>query len=84
VVVISQSMEPAFQRSDLLFLWNRDTIIEIGEITVCWFGGRDLSMVHRIVKSFFEEDITPANERCTTLPSLQGLGLGLGSRACMS
>jgi signal peptidase I len=65
-------MEPTFQQRDLLFLWNRDTVIEIGEIAVCWFGGKDLPMVHRVVKSFLEEDIHPANQRYTAFPSLQG------------
>lgn len=31
VVVLSGSMEPAFQRGDLLFLWNRD-----GLLPTCW------------------------------------------------
>lgn len=34
VVVLSGSMEPAFQRGDLLFLWNRAPRAEIGEIVV--------------------------------------------------
>lgn len=77
VVVISESMEPAFQRGDILFLWNRDTVIEVGEIAVCWFRGRDLPMVHRVIKSFFEEDITHTNGRYNTLPGLQAHVLGL-------
>lgn len=34
VVVLSGSMEPAFQRGDLLFLWNRAPRAEVGEIVV--------------------------------------------------
>lgn len=34
VVVLSGSMEPAFQRGDLLFLWNRAPRAEIGEVVV--------------------------------------------------
>jgi signal peptidase I len=34
VVVLSGSMEPAFQRGDLLFLWNRSPRTEVGEIVV--------------------------------------------------
>lgn len=34
VVVLSGSMEPAFQRGDLLFLWNRAERTEVGEIVV--------------------------------------------------
>lgn len=34
MVVLSGSMEPAFQRGDLLFLWNRGERTEVGEIVV--------------------------------------------------
>jgi signal peptidase I len=37
VVVLSGSMEPAFQRGDLLFLWARSPRVEIGEVVVCKF-----------------------------------------------
>jgi signal peptidase len=59
VVVISESMEPAFQWGNLLFLWNRDNVIEIGEIAVRWFGGRNLPTVHRVVKSFLRTTSSP-------------------------
>ena len=52
VVVLSGSMEPAFQRGDLLFLWNRDTRAEIGEIVVYNVKGKDIPIVHRVVRSF--------------------------------
>ncbi|KAJ6094993.1 signal peptidase I [Penicillium canescens] len=51
IVVISESMAPAFTRGDLLFLWNRQPWIRPGEIPVCWFPGRPLPMVHRAIKS---------------------------------
>ncbi|OCK92293.1 signal peptidase complex catalytic subunit sec11 [Cenococcum geophilum 1.58] len=51
VVVISASMEPTFNRGDILFVWNRDEKIEVGDIAVCWFEGRNLPMVHRVIKS---------------------------------
>lgn len=63
VVVISESMEPAFQRGDILFLWNRDEHIQVGEIAVCWFQGRDLPMVHRVVKSIPSPQLTESGER---------------------
>ena len=51
VVVLSGSMEPAFQRGDLLFLWNRgDT--QIGEIVVYNVKGKDIPIVHRVVRRF--------------------------------
>ncbi|ERF69409.1 Signal peptidase complex catalytic subunit sec11 [Endocarpon pusillum Z07020] len=52
VVVLSGSMEPAFQRGDLLFLWNRDHTAEVGEIVVYKVKGKDIPIVHRVVRSF--------------------------------
>lgn len=52
VVVLSGSMEPAFQRGDLLFLWNRDHTAEVGEIVVYNVKGKDIPIVHRVVRSF--------------------------------
>jgi hypothetical protein len=52
VVVLSGSMEPAFQRGDLLFLWNRDKRAEVGEIVVYNVKGKDIPIVHRVVRSF--------------------------------
>ena len=52
VVVLSGSMEPAFQRGDLLFLWNRDTKAEVGEIVVYNVRGKDIPIVHRVVRSY--------------------------------
>lgn len=51
VVVLSGSMEPAFQRGDLLFLWNRDRAAEVGEIVVYNVKGKDIPIVHRVVRS---------------------------------
>lgn len=55
VVVLSGSMEPAFQRGDLLFLWNRDRGVEVGEIVVYNVPGKDIPIVHRVVRKFSEE-----------------------------
>ncbi|KAJ4403312.1 Signal peptidase complex catalytic subunit [Gnomoniopsis sp. IMI 355080] len=54
VVVLSGSMEPAFQRGDLLFLWNRNLIQEtdVGEIVVYNVKDKDIPIVHRIVRKF--------------------------------
>ncbi|KAL4931165.1 signal peptidase complex catalytic subunit SEC11 [Aspergillus undulatus] len=54
VVVLSGSMEPAFQRGDLLFLWNRSPRAEVGEIVVYNVKGKDIPIVHRVVRSFPE------------------------------
>lgn len=60
VVVISESMEPAFSRGDLLLLSNRKHIIEIGDIPVCWFPGNPLPMVHRAISVTRKESSSDA------------------------
>ncbi|CAG0920460.1 unnamed protein product [Notodromas monacha] len=51
VVVLSGSMEPAFHRGDLLFLTNKEQDpIRVGEIVVFKVEGRDIPIVHRVIK----------------------------------
>jgi len=63
VVVLSGSMEPAFQRGDLLFLWNRNLGMnqyagppanapgtQVGEVVVYNVAGKDIPIVHRVVR----------------------------------
>jgi len=51
VVVLSGSMEPFFYRGDLLFLTNNDNEpLETGEIVVFKIEGRDIPIVHRVLK----------------------------------
>eukprot|EP00605_Chrysophyceae_sp_TOSAG23-4_P001669 GSChrysophyteH1.ASY1.ANO1.1831.1 assembled CDS len=50
VVVLSGSMEPAFQRGDILFLDNHDDPITVGEIVVFKIKDRDIPIVHRVLK----------------------------------
>ncbi|EGY16624.1 Signal peptidase complex catalytic subunit SEC11 like protein [Verticillium longisporum] len=54
VVVLSGSMEPAFQRGDLLFLWNRNLLREtdVGEVVVYNVKDKDIPIVHRVVRKF--------------------------------
>ncbi|KAE9979163.1 Signal peptidase complex catalytic subunit [Venturia inaequalis] len=52
VVVLSGSMEPAFERGDLLFLWNRGMDTQIGEVVVYNVRGKDIPIVHRVVRRF--------------------------------
>ncbi|KAL2164848.1 hypothetical protein VTH06DRAFT_144 [Thermothelomyces fergusii] len=54
VVVLSGSMEPAFQRGDLLLLWNRNILSEtnVGEVVVYNVKGKDIPIVHRVVRKF--------------------------------
>ena len=49
-------MEPAFQRGDLLFLWNRAPRAELGEVVVYNVQGKDIPIVHRVVRTFPEVD----------------------------
>ena len=47
----SGSMEPAFHRGDLLFLTNlHEDPIRVGEIVVFNIEGRDIPIVHRVIK----------------------------------
>ncbi|KAL7299345.1 signal peptidase complex catalytic subunit SEC11A [Trichogramma pretiosum] len=51
VVVLSGSMEPAFHRGDLLFLTNHAAEpVRVGEIVVFKVEGRDIPIVHRVMK----------------------------------
>ena len=44
-------MEPAFQHGDLLFLTNyKEDPIRVGEIVVFKVEGRDIPIVHRVLK----------------------------------
>ena len=44
-------MEPAFYRGDLLFLTNyKDDPLKAGDIVVFKIEGRDIPIVHRIIK----------------------------------
>ncbi|KAJ5887816.1 hypothetical protein N7495_007857 [Penicillium taxi] len=54
VVVLSGSMEPAFQRGDLLFLWNRSPRAEVGEVVVYNVRGKDIPIVHRVLRTYPE------------------------------
>jgi len=51
VVVLSESMEPAFSRGDLLFLsnFNNEPLV-VGDIVVYKIAGKDIPIVHRILK----------------------------------
>ncbi|OUM70707.1 hypothetical protein PIROE2DRAFT_1263 [Piromyces sp. E2] len=51
VVVLSESMEPAFHRGDLLFLaLPRQEPYVVGDIVVYKIKGQDIPIVHRILK----------------------------------
>lgn len=50
VVVLSGSMEPAFQRGDILFLWNRNKYSKVGDIVVYEVEGKQIPIVHRVLR----------------------------------
>lgn len=50
VVVLSGSMEPAFQRGDILLLDNRQKLVNIGDIVVYRINKRDIPIVHRVIQ----------------------------------
>ncbi|KAL2555140.1 Peptidase S24/S26A/S26B/S26C family protein [Forsythia ovata] len=50
VVVLTGSMEPGFSRGDILFLHMSRDPIRIGEIVVYNVDGRDIPIVHRVIK----------------------------------
>lgn len=59
VVVLSGSMEPAFHRGDLLLLTHdRESPIRVGDIVVFKIDGRDIPIVHRVLKVHEKEDGT--------------------------
>uniref|UniRef100_A0A0C9QSP2 Signal peptidase complex catalytic subunit SEC11 n=1 Tax=Wollemia nobilis TaxID=56998 RepID=A0A0C9QSP2_9CONI len=50
VVVLSGSMEPGFKRGDILFLHMNKAPIRAGEIVVFHVDGREIPIVHRVIK----------------------------------
>jgi signal peptidase len=50
VVVLSGSMEPGFYRGDILFLNQPRQPVRTGEVVVFNTDGRDIPIVHRIIK----------------------------------
>ncbi|XP_033126596.1 signal peptidase complex catalytic subunit SEC11A [Anneissia japonica] len=57
VVVLSGSMEPAFHRGDLLFLTNHQSDpIRVGEIVVFKIEGREIPIVHRVLRLHEKEN----------------------------
>ncbi|KAJ8452802.1 hypothetical protein Cgig2_014565 [Carnegiea gigantea] len=56
VVVLSGSMEPGFKRGDILFLHMNKDPIRTGEIVVFNIDGREIPIVHRVIKVHERED----------------------------
>ncbi|XP_021652052.2 uncharacterized protein LOC110643848 isoform X1 [Hevea brasiliensis] len=56
VVVLSGSMEPGFKRGDILFLHMSKDPIRAGEIVVFNIDGREIPIVHRVIKVHERQD----------------------------
>ncbi|KDP32390.1 hypothetical protein JCGZ_13315 [Jatropha curcas] len=56
VVVLSESMEPGFQRGDILFLHMSKDPIRTGEIVVFNIDGREIPIVHRVIEVHERQD----------------------------
>ncbi|CAD6270435.1 unnamed protein product [Miscanthus lutarioriparius] len=56
VVVLSGSMEPGFKRGDILFLHMSKGPIRTGEIVVFNIDGREIPIVHRVIKVHERQD----------------------------
>lgn len=63
----SGSMEPAFQRGDILFLDNQPTRINVGEIVVYNVKGRDVPIVHRVLETheLYVDPLRPPRVPCS-------------------
>lgn len=48
--MLSGSMEPAYYRGDILFLHMGRRPVRVGEVVVFNIEGRDIPIVHRVVK----------------------------------
>lgn len=43
-------MEPAFQRGDVLFLWNRNELSNVGDVVVYEVNQKPIPIVHRVLR----------------------------------
>ena len=49
-------MEPVFHRGDLLVLSNRKSAVDVGDVVVYNVKGRDIPIVHRVIKQHWKQD----------------------------
>lgn len=62
-------MEPAFQRGDILFLTNYDDPVQVGEIVVFKIAGREIPIVHRVLR-VHERNVTVSSSGGSTAHSV--------------
>ncbi|CCE65553.1 hypothetical protein TPHA_0L02010 [Tetrapisispora phaffii CBS 4417] len=66
VVVISGSMEPAFQRGDVLFLWNRNELNKVGDIVVYEQNSKSIPIVHRVLREHHSQSSSNSKQLLLT------------------
>lgn len=70
LVIKSESMSPAFHRGDVVFLSNRTSEVQVGDIPALWFGDQAQPMIHRAIRTFSADEklsdcrITGVKEGC--------------------
>ena len=52
LVIKSESMSPAFNRGDVVFLSNRTSDVQVGDIPALWFSSQAQPMIHRAIRTF--------------------------------
>lgn len=56
MIVITDSMAPAFQPGDVLFVSNHHREVQTGDLPVCWVAERPFPMVHRVIQVFYQDE----------------------------
>ena len=56
-------MEPVFHRGDLLVLSNRKKAVDVGDVVVYNVKGRDIPIVHRVIKQHWTNHDATGGEK---------------------
>lgn len=54
MVVITESMAPAFQPGDVLLISNHHNDVKVGDLPVIWFASNPFPMVHRVLQVTYQ------------------------------
>ena len=73
--MLSGSMEPGFYRGDILFLNMGTQPIRTGEIVVFNIDGRDIPIVHRVIKVHEWPDHSDVDILTKVRPGVSGVGM---------
>lgn len=55
LIVITDSMAPAFQPGDILLISNHQGAVKVGDLPVLWLAHRSLPMVHRVLRVMHQD-----------------------------